>query len=157
MKTSTFGMGGVHPEENKLTADVASVVAPIPRRAVFPLQQHIGVPARAVVGRGDKVKVGTLIAEAGGFVSAPIYSSVSGVVSKIEDVVDATGYRRPAIIVDTDGDEWDESIDRSDALETLDDHPELSAGTVVERIKNAGITNPQQYACTRLCQFYLFL
>ena len=140
MKTSTFGMGGVHPEENKLTADVASVVAPIPRRAVFPLQQHIGVPARAVVGRGDKVKVGTLIAEAGGFVSAPIYSSVSGIVSKIEDVVDATGYRRPAIIVDTDGDEWDESIDRSDALETLDDHPELSAGTVVERIKNAGIT-----------------
>ena len=140
MKTRTFGMGGVHPEENKLTADIASVVAPIPRRAVFPLQQHIGVPARAVVGRGDKVKVGTLIAEAGGFVSAPIYSSVSGIVSKIEDVVDATGYRRPAIIVDTDGDEWDESIDRSDALETLDDHPELSAGTVVERIKNAGIT-----------------
>lgn len=140
MKTRTFGMGGVHPEENKLTADISSVVAPIPRRAVFPLQQHIGVPARAVVGRGDKVKVGTLIAEAGGFVSAPIYSSVSGIVSKIEDVVDATGYRRPAIIVDTDGDEWDESIDRSDALETLDDHPELNAGTVVERIKNAGIT-----------------
>lgn len=78
MKLKTFRIGGVHPDENKLTAEVATQPAALPEVAVFPLSQHIGAPAKPVVGRGDKVKVGTLIAEAGGFVSAPIYSPVSG-------------------------------------------------------------------------------
>ena len=73
MKMKTFKIGGIHPEENKLTAEVATQVAPLPAQAVFPLSQHIGAPAKPVVAKGDKVKVGTLIAEAGGFVSAPIY------------------------------------------------------------------------------------
>ena len=77
MKLHTFKIGGVHPEENKLTHDIATREAELPKTAVFPLSQHIGAPAKPVVQRGDKVKVGTLIAEAGGFVSAPIYSSVS--------------------------------------------------------------------------------
>lgn len=83
MKLHTFRIGGVHPAENKLTADMPTRVAPLPTRAIFPLGQHIGAPAKAVVGRGDKVKVGTLIAEASGFVSAPVYSSVSGTVFKL--------------------------------------------------------------------------
>ena len=91
MKLHTFRIGGVHPEENKLTADMPVVVAGLPQIAVFPLSQHIGAPAKPVVSRGDKVRVGTLLAEAGGFVSAPIYSSVSGTVSKIDTVIDATG------------------------------------------------------------------
>ena len=140
MKLSTFKIGGIHPEENKLTAEVATQVAPLPTQAVFPLSQHIGAPAKPVVGKGDRVKVGTLLAEAGGFVSAPIYSSVSGTVVKIDTIVDATGYRKPAIFIKVEGDEWEEGIDRSDQLETLDAHPELTPEEIVERVKQAGIT-----------------
>ena len=140
MKLSTFKIGGIHPEENKLTAEVATQVAPLPTQAVFPLSQHIGAPAKPVVGKGDQVKVGTLLAEAGGFVSAPIYSSVSGTVVKIDTIVDATGYRKPAIFIKVEGDEWEEGIDRSDQLETLDAHPELTPEEIVERVKQAGIT-----------------
>lgn len=140
MKLKTFSMGGVHPEENKITAEVATVVAPLPQQAIFPLSQHIGAPAKPVVNRGDKVKVGTLIAEANGFVSAPIYSSVSGTVLKVDTAIDATGYRNPAIYINVEGDEWEESIDRSETLETLDKHPELTPEEIVNRIKVAGVT-----------------
>lgn len=140
MKLKTFSMGGVHPEENKITADKATVVAALPKQAIFPLGQHIGAPAKPVVSRGDKVKVGTLIAEAGGFVSAPIHSSVSGTVVKVDSAIDATGYRHPAIYINVEGDEWEESIDRSDKLETLADHQELTPEEIVSRIKEAGVT-----------------
>ena len=140
MKLKTFSMGGVHPEENKITAEVATVVAPLPQQAIFPLSQHIGAPAKPVVNRGDKAKVGTLIAEANGFVSAPIYSSVSGTVLKVDTAIDATGYRKPAIYINVEGDEWEESIDRSETLETLDKHPELTPEEIVNRIKVAGVT-----------------
>ncbi|MCI7360758.1 MAG: electron transport complex subunit RsxC [Prevotella sp.] len=140
MRLRTFSMGGVHPEENKITADKATVVAALPKQAIFPLGQHIGAPAKPVVSRGDKVKVGTLIAEAGGFVSAPIHSSVSGTVVKVDSAIDATGYRHPAIYINVEGDEWEESIDRSDKLETLAAHPELTPEEIVSRIKEAGVT-----------------
>ena len=140
MRLKTFSMGGVHPEENKITADKGTVVAALPKQAIFPLGQHIGAPAKPVVSRGDKVKVGTLIAEAGGFVSAPIHSSVSGTVVKVDSAIDATGYRHPAIYINVEGDEWEESIDRSDKLETLAEHPELTPEEIVSRIKEAGVT-----------------
>lgn len=66
MNIRTFRIGGIHPEENKLTHEVATVVAELPKQAIFPLSQHIGAPAKPVVKKGDKVKVGTMIAEAGG-------------------------------------------------------------------------------------------
>lgn len=140
MKLRTFRIGGVHPEENKLTDDAVTKVAGLPKQAIFPLSQHIGAPAKPVVKKGDKVKVGTMIAEAGGFVSAPVYSSVSGTVFKIDTVFDATGYRQPAIIINVEGDEWEETIDRSDKLEKLEEHPELTPEEIVERIKVAGVT-----------------
>ncbi|MBP5387002.1 MAG: electron transport complex subunit RsxC [Prevotella sp.] len=140
MKLKTFSMGGVHPEENKLTSEVTTVSAALPEQAVFPLSQHIGAPAKPIVARGDKVKVGTMIAEAGGFVSAPIFSSVSGTVLKIDNAIDATGYLKPSIIIKVEGDEWEESIDRSQKLETVAEHPELTPEKIVEKVKNAGIT-----------------
>jgi len=140
MKIRTFRIGGIHPEENKLTHEVPTKVAALPKQAIFPLSQHIGAPAKPVVQKGDKVKVGTLIAEAGGFVSAPIYSSVSGTVFKIDTAVDATGYRKPVIIINVEGDEWEETIDRSDKLELVADHPELTPEEIVERVKTAGVT-----------------
>lgn len=141
MRLKTFHKGGVHPAEHKLTDDMVVVTAPLPQQVIFPLSQHIGAPAKPVVKKGDMVKVGTLIAKAGGFVSAPIFSSVSGTIFKIESAVDATGYHTPAIIINSDGkDEWEESIDRSEKLETLENHPELTAEEIVERVKNAGVT-----------------
>ena len=139
MKIKTFSMGGIHPKENKLTHEVPTVVAELPKQAIFPLSQHIGAPAKPVVQKGDKVKVGTLIAEAGGFVSAPIFSSVSGTVFKLDTAIDATGYRKPAIIINVEGDEWEESIDRSNKLELVADHHELTPEEIVDRIKNAGV------------------
>ena len=140
MKIRTFRIGGIHPEENKLTHEVPTQVAPLPKQAIFPLSQHIGAPAKPVVAKGDVVKVGTLLAEAGGFVSAPIYSSVSGKVLKIDSAFDASGYRKPAIIVSVEGDEWEESIDRSDKLVKIEDRAELTPESIVESIKKAGIT-----------------
>lgn len=135
----TFHIGGVHPAENKLSAGSPIREAALPKQAVFSMFQHIGAPAKPVVQKGDTVKVGTLLAEAGGFVSAPVYSSVSGKVNKIDAVVDASGTRRMAVIVDVEGDEWEETIDRSKNLVRLSDRPDLDSKTIVEKIKNAGI------------------
>ena len=136
----TFRIGGIHPEENKITAENATNIALLPKQAIFPLSQHIGAPAKPVVKKGDHVKVGTLIAEAGGFVSAPIYSSVSGTVFKVDTAVDASGYRKPAIIINVEGDEWEETIDRSSTLELLENHQELTPEEITNRIKLAGVT-----------------
>ena len=135
----TFSIGGVHPAENKLSAGSPIREAALPKQAIFSLFQHIGAPAKPVVQKGDKVKVGTMLAEASGFVSAPVYSSVSGTVSKIDAVIDASGTRRSAIFVDVEGDEWEETIDRSATLVTLDQRPDLDAKAIVEKIKTAGI------------------
>lgn len=135
----TFRIGGVHPKENKLSADQPIKVAELPKIAVFPLGQHIGAPAKAVVAKGDKVKVGQMIAEAGGFVSASIFSSVSGTVLKIDTCVDASGYDKPAIYITVEGDEWLEGIDRTDTIVKFDERPELTAKDIVEKVKNAGI------------------
>ena len=139
MKIRTFRIGGIHPEENKLSNDAVTQQAPLPKVAIFPMSQHIGAPAKPVVKKGDKVKVGTLIAEAGGFVSANIYSSVSGTVLKVDNVINASGYQQPAITITVEGDEWEESIDRSEKLETLESHPELTPEEIVNRIKKAGV------------------
>lgn len=139
MKTRTFRIGGIHPAENKLSNDAVTQPAPLPKQAVFPMGQHIGAPAKPIVKKGDKVKVGTMIAEAGGFVSAPVHSSVSGTVFKVDNAIDASGYMRPAVIINVEGDEWEETIDRSDKLERLEDHPELTPEEIVSRVKAAGV------------------
>ncbi len=76
---------------------------PAPSTVVIPVSQHIGAPAKPVVKVGDKVFVGTLIAEQQGFVSAPVYSSVSGTVKKIDDITLSSGSAAPAITIESDG------------------------------------------------------
>lgn len=112
----TFSLGGIHPAENKLSANSAIETLPIPQSVSVPISQHIGAPSEPVVKKGDVVKTGQLIAKSTGFVSANIHAPVSGTVQKIEDIVDANGYRKMAVIIKTEGDEWDESIDRSAAI-----------------------------------------
>ena len=140
MKLRTFKIGGIHPADEKLSAHMPTQQAALPKQAVFMLSQHIGAPAVPVVKKGDRVMVGTVLAEAGGFVSAPVHASVSGVVAKIDNVPDASGYRKSAIIVNVEGDEWLPSIDRTSTLERIEDHAELTPDIIISRIKDAGIT-----------------
>ena len=82
----TFRIGGIHPKENKLTSQCPVTAIPVPRQVSLMLNQHIGAPANCIVKKGDTVKVGTLIAEANGFLSSNIHSPVSGTVSKIDKI-----------------------------------------------------------------------
>ncbi len=133
----TFRIGGVHPHDNKQYSVHKPITeVPLPKKAVIPLVQHIGAPAKPLVQKGDKVLVGQLIAEAGGFVSANIHSPVSGTVTKIDTAKDAWGMTMPAIFIDVEGDEWLPEIDRTDTLITV---CKLDAKEIIEKVKQAGI------------------
>jgi len=126
----------VHPPENKISAEAPIQVLDRPSRVQIHLGQHLGAPAVPLVQKGDRVRVGTRIGEGKSFISAHVHSSVSGTVVKIDDVLDASGYRRPAVVIDVEGDEWEESIDRSPELVR---EIKLDAHAIVERIKDAGV------------------
>ena len=124
MMLKTFPKGGVHPPENKFSSGNAIEVLPLPKTVSIPISQHIGAPATPVVQKNDMVKTGQVIARSSGFVSANIHSSVSGKVVKVDKSIDSSGYRKMSVIIEVEGDEWDENIDRSADLkkdiETLD-------------------------------------
>jgi len=132
----TFKLGGVHPAENKLSAGKAIQILALPKSVFIPITQHLGAPAQILVNKGDKVKAGQKIAQAGGFVSANIHSSVSGTVKKIDLSPDASGYPKQGIFIDVEGDEWDESIDTgNDLIEAFD--PDSKA--IIDKINAAGV------------------
>ena len=97
--------GGIHPYDGKELSKDKPIkeLFPAVGEMVFPLSQHIGAPAVPVVAKGDYVLAGQLIAEAGGFVSANIHSSVSGTVKAIEPRTLATGGKCNSIIIENDG------------------------------------------------------
>lgn len=132
----TFVLGGVHPEENKLSAGAAIRELAVPEQVVVPFGQNLGAPSKPVVKRGEKVKAGQLIAEASSFISANVHSPVSGTIFKIDNVVDASGYRRPCFIIKVEGNEWDEGIDLSEKLITKEDY---TPQEIIEKIKKAGV------------------
>ena len=132
----TFRIGGIHPKENKLTSQCPVTAIPVPRQVSLMLNQHIGAPANCIVKKGDTVKVGTLIAEANGFVSSNIHSPVSGTVSKIDKIANAFGIYSQAIIIDTEGDDWEEYIDRTPSLEK---EIALSSNEIIQKIAQNGI------------------
>ena len=132
----TFPIGGIHPPENKLTADKAIKYLTVPESVTIPVSQHIGAPAEVIVNKGDDVKAGQVIAKGRGFVSSNIHSSVSGKVNKIDNVIDSTGYRHPAVFIDVVGDEWSETIDRSNKIIT---EIALSKEEIINRCFESGI------------------
>lgn len=132
----TFKKGGVHPPENKISAAQPVEVLPLPAKVIIPLSQHIGAPAEAMVAKGDRVKTGQLIAKSAGFVSANIHSTVSGIVESLEPVMDSSGYKRPAITINVEGDDWEPSVDRSPDLKK---EITLSAQDIIKKIAEAGI------------------
>lgn len=101
-----------------------------------PLAHYIGTPSEAVVKKGDLVKVGQLIGKANGFISANVHASVSGKVSKIDVQLDASGYKRPSVFIDVEGDEWLETIDRSADIKR---DCNLSKQEILSKIQDAGI------------------
>ncbi len=112
----TFPKGGVHPPENKISAGIPIEILPLPGQVIIPVCQHLGAPAEPVVDKGDEVKAGQVIAHSKGFVSANIHSSVSGKVLKIDKMLDASGYKQTSIVINVEGDEWLDSVDRSNKL-----------------------------------------
>lgn len=133
----TFHIGGVHPRDNKQFSALQRITeCPLPKQAIIPLVQHIGAPTQPVVEAGAKVKVGELLAKAGGFVSANICSPVSGTVTKIGEWKDAWGAPGQAIYIDVEGDEWLPEIDRSDKLEN---QCTLEPKAIIDKIAAAGI------------------
>lgn len=132
----TFRLGGVHPADKKISKESAIERLPIPKVVYISMAQHLGAPAEPCVAVGDKVKVGTLIAKPTGFVSAPIHSSVSGVVKQITTIKDLAGKPVNAIVIESEGDQWEESIDKTD---TIISEIKLSKEEIVEKIKECGI------------------
>lgn len=132
----TFPAGGVHPPENKITAGIPIKYLPVPENVIIPVSQHIGAPATPTVSKGDSVRTGQVIAAGKGFVSANVHSSVSGKVSKIDYIVDSTGFRQTAVFIDVEGDEWVDTIDRSSNIRK---ETGLSPEDIIKKCLDSGI------------------
>ena len=132
----TFRMGGVHPEENKISNDAAIEVMPVGKQMVVLMNQHLGAPATPVVQKGDKVKVGQLIGEAQAFMCANVHSPVSGTVLKVDTCKDAFGLSKPAVYINVEGDEWLETIDRTPDIKR---ECTLEPKEIVAKLKEMGI------------------
>ncbi|MCM1521553.1 MAG: electron transport complex subunit RsxC [Muribaculaceae bacterium] len=142
MKLHTFKIGGVHPAENKIAAGKAIENLPLPAEVVLPVAQHIGAPAKPVVKKGDKVTRGQCVAEAGGFVSAPVHTPISGTVVKVDIARTPQGMPVEAIYIKSD-----EADREADAAAMADKAPKRSEAEVaaldgkqiIGLIKDAGI------------------
>lgn len=143
MKLHTFKIGGVHPAENKIAAGKPIENVPLPEEVVLPVSQHIGAPANPIVKKGDKVKRGDCVAEAGGFVSVPIHTPISGTVTKIDIARTPQGMPVQALYITSD--EADREADaqalakRDTPVRTGNDLATLDAKAIIDIIKNAGI------------------
>lgn len=133
MRLLTFS-GGIHPDDGKRFSKDREVEPVMPHgEMVYPLSQHIGAPAKPVVKKGDFVLKGQVIAEAGGFVSAPVHASVSGTVKGIEPRFNPAGTKVDCIIVEND--EQYTEIE----YEPVKPLGEMSREEIIEKIGNAGI------------------
>ena len=133
MARSTF-KGGIHPYEGKELSKDKPIKDVLPQGdLVYPLSQHIGAPAVPIVQKGDRVLRGQKIAEAGGFVSAPIFSSVSGMVKSIEPRRVVTGDMIMSIVIEND-DLYEEVV--YPKPKSLD---QMTREEILECIKEAGV------------------
>ena len=137
MKSAHLFPGGIHPEEGAngkvITGVQAIKILPPPSRVIIPLQQHIGVPCRCVVKQGDYVRIGQIVGEAAGFVSAPVHATVSGNVVGVAPCMMANGLNTQAVIIDNDfKDQWV-------PLNPSENPDGLTGGELAEIVRNAGI------------------
>lgn len=126
--------GGIHPNDGKSLAKDQAIAEVLPKGdLVYPLSQHIGAPASPVVQKGDHVLKGQKIAEAGGFVSAPVYASVSGTVKGLEKHFNPTGSKVDCIVIENDGEYAEVEYPEVKPLN------ELTKEEVIKMIGDAGI------------------
>ncbi|MCX5716903.1 MAG: electron transport complex subunit RsxC [Nitrospirae bacterium] len=126
--------GGIHPPDKKDIAKGRAIKeAKSPQRVVIPLSQHLGAPCKPIVSIGQEVKKGEVLGEPGGFVSAPVHSSVSGKVIAIAEFPNAMGRMINSIVIENDGkEEWTSLKDNPDYIK-------LSSDELREKVKAAGI------------------
>lgn len=139
-----FKKGGVHPNPMKITAGKPIVATPAPKEVRLLLSQHIGAPAKCIVKPGDEVTAGQKIAEAGGFVSAPVHTPIAGKVKKIELVRDAQGLWKEAVLIEAEsagGEEEQRMIgfDESSPLRSQKEIEALAPKEIVDIVGEAGI------------------
>ena len=132
----TFAMGGVHPEENKISTHAAIEVFPLPKTAAIFMSQHLGAPATPCVEKGDKVKVGQLIGKAEAPLCANVHSPFSGTVSKIDICKDAFGVAKLAVYINVEGDDWVEGVDLGNDIVR---ECTLEPREIVEKMKAMGV------------------
>ena len=126
--------GGIHPYDGKELSKDKPIIDILPKGdLVYPLSQHIGAPAVPIVKKGDHVLAGQKIAEAGGFVSAPIYATVSGTVKAIEPHRVVTGDSVMSIVIENDGEYKEVTYSPVESADSL------SNEDILARIKEAGI------------------
>lgn len=126
--------GGIHPYDGKELSKDKPILPVLPQgEMVYLMSQHIGAPAKPVVAVGDRVLMGQKIAEAGGFVSAPIHASVSGTVKKLEKRRSVTGDYIDAIIIENDGQYEEIAYQKAESLEKLEKKE------VLDRIREGGV------------------
>lgn len=115
----TFKIGGIHPNDSKISRDCKIEVLPVPQKVFISMAQHLGAPAKPIVAVGDRVKTGQVIGEPGGFISAFVHSSVTGTVKSIAPRKDLAGNCVvPHVEIEVEPDEWAEGIDTSDTIVT---------------------------------------
>ena len=136
MSRKTFSIGGIHPDDAKISRMCPITPLPLPPSVYLSVSQHIGAPAKPVIAPGDYVKVGQVVAEPGGFMSAFIHSSASGKVVSIGPRKDLAGNLQTCIEIAVEGDEWLEDIDRSEDIVTA--IPQDSKA-IIEKIRLGGI------------------
>jgi Na+-translocating ferredoxin:NAD+ oxidoreductase subunit C len=132
----TFPIGGTHPPDKKLSSSVSIEILPVPELAIVPLSQHLGAPAIPVVGKGESIKTGQIIAKADGYISTNIHSPVSGKVNRIDFAMDSSGYRKKCIFIDTEGDEFNETIIRDTSIKR---EISLSREEIIEKCLESGV------------------
>ena len=136
MSKITFSIGGVHPNDSKYTRECAVEVLPLPSTVYVSMAQHLGAPAKPVVAPGDFVKVGQVIAEPAGFISAFVHSPVSGTVKSVAPRKDLAGNWQTHVEISVEGDVWDEGIDLGKQLVT--GIPE-DRNVILDKIKACGV------------------
>lgn len=144
-KLKSFGKGGVHPNPNKLTADNPIQGMPLPKSVSLFLSQHIGAPAKCIVKPNDVVKAGQMVAEAGGFVSAPVHTPIAGKVKKIDKVRDGQGLWKECILIEAEPTEEGSHIqqfvayDETAPLRSEEEIAALSPKEIIDIVAEAGI------------------
>ena len=132
----TFPKGGIHPAENKLTSTKEIKMLPTPKVVYVPISQHIGIPSEIIVAKKEKVEIGQVIAKSAGFVSSNIHAPVAGTVTKLDKIIDSSGYKKQCIVIKTD--EKDPS-NYEDVVYPLKTEIKLSPKEILQRITDYGI------------------